>query len=147
MSSSGVAAIPSEFGSQEPSEPGYKHPLRVFYDRFSPSQGWATFALLMFLLLIVGDSITVGDWVDTPNLTTILFVSALTGLLFAKFRLPWFLMLPVGVLLGGVVVIWQSASLAENQDSLIEALREIFTRLDVWYDAQAAALEGSDVVG
>ncbi|HBJ31144.1 MAG TPA: hypothetical protein DDY93_07250, partial [Dehalococcoidia bacterium] len=34
-----------------------------------------------------------------------------------------------------VVVIWESTSLAENQDSTTDGLREIFTRLDVWYAA------------
>jgi transglutaminase-like putative cysteine protease len=109
--------------------------LRVFYNRFTPSQGWATFALLIFLLLIVGDSVTVGNWVETPRLTSVLMFSALTGLLFAKLRLPWFLMLPAGVILGAAIVLWQSTALAENQDSFTDSLREIFTRLDVWYDA------------
>ena len=135
MSSSETASLVAGRGRQDPPTPNTKHPLRVFYNRFNPSQGWATFAILIFLLLIIGDSITVGDWVETPSLTTILFVSALMGLLFAKLRLPWFLMLPFGVVLGGVVVIWQSTSLAENQDSTTDGLREIFTRLDVWYAA------------
>ena len=145
MSSSGIAAfLPSSSG--KPSAPAPRHPLLVFYDRYSPSQGWATFALLMLLLLIVGNSITTGDWVETPSLTSILLVSALTGLSFAKLRYPWFLMLPLGVLMGAVVVLWQSASLAEVEGSIIDRLNEIFTRLDVWYDAATTGGISTDLM-
>ncbi|MCH7801002.1 MAG: hypothetical protein IIC24_05585 [Chloroflexi bacterium] len=146
MSSPDITAFTPGLRRRGSSDLPPKHPLLVFYDRFSPSQGWATFALLMLLLLIVGNSITTGDWVETPSLTSILFASALTGLLFAKLRYPWFLMMPLGVVSGTVVVLWQSASLADIEGSLIDRLGELFTRLDAWYEAATTGGISTDLM-
>ncbi|MCH8308936.1 MAG: DUF4129 domain-containing protein [Chloroflexi bacterium] len=70
----------------------------------------------------------------------------LTGLLFAKLRYPWFLMMPLGVVSGTVVVLWQSASLADIEGSLIDRLGELFTRLDAWYEAATTGGISTDLM-
>jgi hypothetical protein len=127
--------------------PSHRHPLLEFYDKVSPSQGWATFGMLALLLLIVGDSITTGEWVETPNLNELLLISALTGLLFAKLKAPCFLLLPLGVVLGIAVVLWQSTALVAEIDlSRIDRFREIFSRLDAWYETATNGGISTDVM-
>lgn len=111
---------------------------RSWTDRFrqySPSQGWTTFALLILALLVVGWSVTEADWVESPGLIAILMWAAIAGLVLAKLRAPWFLLMPAGLLLGAAAVLWQTAARNVEGDNAIERFREMFHRLDVWWEA------------
>lgn len=109
--------------------------LWMLFHRFSPNQGWPTFVLLILLLFFVGDSVADAHWVETPGIISILLISALVGLVLAKLNLPTLLPLSMGVLLGPFVILWKSASLAEEDGTIVARIGEIFTRLDVWYEA------------
>ena len=111
--------------------------LRVWYDRLSPSQGWATFLLLIATLMIVGRSVTAANWVETPGLMALLFGAAVTGLLLAKIRAPALVLLPAGVGIGLLVVIWQGSSLIEEQ-GLSQQVSELWSRLKAWYTEAAS---------
>ena len=113
--------------------------------RRSPSQGWATFALLAALLLVVGLSLTEADWVDTPGLFNVLIWSAAAGLLLAKVRAPAPLLHGVGLALGFVVVVWQTASLIEDM-APSEQLRELWDRLSDWYEAASTGGINTDTI-
>ncbi|MCI0437617.1 MAG: transglutaminase domain-containing protein [Chloroflexi bacterium] len=102
--------------------------------RYSPSQGWATLLLLLAALFIVGDSVLAADWVDAPGLQMTLALSAFTGLLLSKARLPWFLLLVVGLVVGFIVVVWQTSSLIEGEP-LAEQVRVLWNRLATWWGA------------
>jgi transglutaminase-like putative cysteine protease len=114
--------------------PRGKHPLLELFERFSPSQGWATFLLLIATLLVVGNSVTTAGWVDTPGLGAVLFFGALTGLLLAKVRAHAILLHIAGILVGAVVVVWKASSLAGNTP-LADQLAQMWDRLNVWYTA------------
>ena len=111
---------------------------RTLMDRFkqySPSQGWTTFGLLLLALLVVGESVNAAEWVESSGLVTVLLWSAITGLLLSKLRAPWFLLIPAGTLLGVVAVIWQTSARSVEGEDAIERIREMFQRLDLWWDA------------
>ena len=111
---------------------------RTWMDRFrqySPSQGWTTFALLILALLVVGESVNAAEWVESPGLIAILLWGAVVGLLLAKLRAPWFLLMPAGLLIGAVAVLWQTSARSVEGDDTIERFREMFQRLDVWWEA------------
>ena len=113
-------------------------PHRTWFDRFrqySPSQGWVAFALLILALLVVGESVEAAGWVKSPGLIPILIWAAIVGLGLAKLRAPWFLLMPAGLLLGAAAVLWQTAARSVEGDSVIERFREMFNRLDIWWEA------------
>ena len=90
--------------------------------------------LLLVTLFWVGESVTAAEWVETPGLISILMYSAVAGLLLSKVRAPAPVLHLVGLALGVVVVVWQTSSLIEGQP-LIEQVRELWNRLEVWYNA------------
>lgn len=110
---------------------------RSWLDRFrqySPSQGWTTLGLLVLAALIVGESVNAAEWVDSSGLIPILLLSVVAGLVLSKLRAPWFVLIPAGLLLGALSVLWQT-SLQSEGDNVIERMREMFYRLDVWWEA------------
>ena len=111
---------------------------RGWMDRFrqySPSQGWTTVALLLVAALVVGWSVTEAEWVDSPGINTIMIWAVIAGLLLAKVRAPWFLLMPAGLLLGAAAVLWQTSARSVEGDNPVERFREMFQRLEVWWDA------------
>ena len=111
-----------------------RHRALVMWDRISPSQGWATFAILALTLSIVSESITAAEWIQIPGLTSTLLLAALIGLGLAKIRLPWIVAPLVGLALGAMFIIWRASSLLEGE-STAGRIRELFDRLDIWYQA------------
>ena len=110
---------------------------RSWLDRFrqySPSQGWTTFILLILAVLIVGESVNAAEWVDSSGLVPILLLAVVAGLILAKLRAPWFVLIPAGILLGSLVVLWQTSIQSEG-DSAVERMQEMFHRLDLWWEA------------
>lgn len=105
------------------------------FRQYSPSQGWTTLALLILALLVVGESVNAAEWVESPGLIAILLWAAIVGLVLAKLRAPWFLLTPAGLLLGAAAVLWQTATRSVEGDSATERFREMFHRLDVWWEA------------
>ncbi len=110
------------------------HPALVWLARYSPSQGWATLAILILALLIVADSINSAGWVESAGLTAVLLWSAIVGLALSKIRLPWFILVPVGLLIGVLAILWQAARTVEG-DSIVDRFIETFQRLGVWWEA------------
>ena len=111
-----------------------RHPALTWLARYSPSQGWATLAILILALLIVADSINSAGWVESGGLTALLLWSAIVGLAFSKVRLPWFILVPVGLLIGALAIVWQASRTVEGH-SIIDRFAETFERLDVWWEA------------
>ena len=128
------AASSGIFIHQQPSGPRRRHPLVRLYERFNPSQGWATLAILLGMLLVVGDSFIAADWVKTPGLMAVIFWGALAGILLAKVKLPFFILHPIGIAVGLAAAVWQTTSLTDS-DGLAAGALEIWDRVDVWYEA------------
>lgn len=80
-------------------------PLLRFVQRYSPAQGWDTFLLILGAALITGFTVIEADWVDTPGLLALIFLSSVTGLVLSKIRLPWPALHAAGLALGFVAVV------------------------------------------
>ena len=132
MSAGGVAAASPTRKEVRPL--GRSDRVWAVIARFSPSQGWATFLLLIATLLVTGSTVTSAHWVETPGLLSVLFWGAGAGLLLAKARAPALLLHPVGLALGFAVVVWKSSSLIEGQ-ALLQQVQELWSRLRAWYEA------------
>lgn len=114
-----------------------RHPLLRLYARFTPSQGWSAFIILLGALMSVSLSLQDGGWVPMPGISYVLIWAAIAGLAIAKLRVHWaamFALFPLGLILGAVLVVWQAASEADAP-ALADALAEIQARASVWYEA------------
>ena len=110
------------------------NPVLAWLIRYSPSQGWATLIILLITVIMVADSINAADWVDSEGLTAAIVWSAIVGLALAKIRAPWYAMIPAGLAIGVVVVVWQAAQTVEAE-SLSSRFIEGYERLAVWWEA------------
>ena len=127
-------AIGSQIGGSRDARRSRQHPVLAALDRVTPSQGWATFGLLFMTLLIVGESVESADWVDASGLITLLLWSAVVGLALAKVRTSWILLLPAGMVIGALSVMWIAVGSIDGANTA-ERIRETIQRLDVWWEA------------
>ncbi len=138
MSSPSIAALLGRSGA--PAE-RRRNPALAKLEEYSPSQGWATLAILLLTLLAVGESIDAADWVAKDktiadaDITATLIWSALVGLALAKTRAAWHAMIPAGLAIGALVVVWQSANVIVGDFSTLESFREMYARLETWWEA------------
>ena len=144
MSTRGLA-VPYPSRPEQPSSQA-DHPLRNLIERFTPSQGWLSFGLLVAILIVVGSSVTSADWVETPGLLAVIFLGATTALLLAKVRAPAPLLHLAGLGMGFVIVVWQTSSLVEDQNTLAGQVRELWNRLSLWYDAASSGGISTDLI-
>ena len=121
------------------------HPAISWVVKYSPSQGWATFAILLVTLLVVADSINAAGWVESDGLTALLLWSAILGLALAKVRVPWFILIPAGFVIGLLGIVWQASRTVEG-DSLVERLAETNNRLDLWWEAATTGGISTDLL-
>ena len=122
-----------------------RHPVVSWLIRYSPSQGWATFAILLATLIVVADSINSAGWVESEGLTAILLGSAVVGLALSKVRLPWFILIPAGLVVGVLGIAWQASQTIEGE-SLTERLTETNSRLDLWWEAATTGGISTDLL-
>ena len=127
--------LPSWFGDEKLRE--RSNLVSEWLSRYSPSEGWATFALVAAMLLMVGGSVTDAGWVETPGLKTMMVIAAVAGLLLAKVRAPAVLLHALGLVVGFVFVMSLASPLVGG-DTLGEKVDEMWRRLRDWYDAATA---------
>ena len=108
--------------------------LESLVRRLSPREGWATFVLLMLVLLTAVWSVYRADWVDTPNLSLVMFAAAFSGLLLAKLKYPSPLLHLAGLVVGFVVVAGLALGLTDATSPL-DQVKELWTRVDLWTGA------------
>ena len=99
-----------------------------------PSDGWASVGLLAVNLIVVVWSVEQADWVPTPNLIFLILLAMLTGLVLARVPLWGLLILPVGVVIGLGVIVWQITSFEARGMELANAA-ELWERLNLWFVA------------
>ena len=143
MIAEGAGVLTPQEGRQQ--APQDRHPVWALLERLNPSQGWATLALLLLMLLVVGNSVTTAGWVDTAGLPMVLVSAAVAGLLLSKVRAQAATLHLAGLALGFVVVVWQGASLAEGS-SLVEQVQALWSRLHMWYDAARSGGISTDLL-
>ena len=105
-----------------------------FYRTMRPSDGWLALILLAMNMGIVIWSVQHADWVSTPNLGGVLFLSMFTGLLLYRVPLWGILVFPVGLGIGLLVVVWQMTSFSGGTDAVSDA-GQLWDRLELWVSA------------
>ena len=115
-----------------PSEPSLLDRFR----RYSPSQGWTALVLLILAMAVVGDSVNAAQWVrgGFSGLVPIMVWGALVGLALSKIRAPWYALIPAGLALGALAVVWHLTNNVEGEN-FAERFAEAASRLDVWWEA------------
>jgi len=99
-----------------------------------PQEGWLTFVLLAFVLFTVIWSVETAQWITRmPSLSYIVLIALLVGLVVAKIRLPGLLLHPIGLLLGSVVVAWQTCLILPGEGWEARFI-ELTSRLSAWFN-------------
>ena len=99
-----------------------------------PNEGWVAAALLALNLVVVVMSVERADWVPSPNLVLGLFMAMLTGLVLYRIPIWSIALLPVGLVVGLAIILWQLSNFTIN-DVTINGTGEVIERLDLWLDA------------
>lgn len=107
-----------------------------------PPDGWISAGLLALNMIIVVWSVEVADWAPTPSLALVILLGLLAALLLARIPVWGALLLPAGLLVGAVVVIWQMTAGAPDELQVSTAA-QLFGRLGLWL--QAARNEGISI--
>ena len=104
----------------------------------TPSEGWATFALLLAVHLVVLFAIQDAEWVEPmPRLWMVGVVALMVGLGLGKVRghiLPQISLHLAALALGAGVVLLETAGTLSG-DGLGQRFDELFNRLDIWFGA------------
>ena len=99
-----------------------------------PYDGWLAAGLLTLNLMVVVWSVESAEWVPTPNLAFVLLLAALTGLVVARLPVWGLLALPIGLVVGGLVVVWRLVTF-EHEEIALADWTELAERLGLWLQA------------
>ena len=111
--------------------------LFALLQAFRPPDGWLSATLLGLNLMVVVWSVERADWVATPNLVGLIILAMLTGLVLSRIPIWTVLLLPVGLAIGLLIVVWQLTSFQAEGVQLANAA-ELWERLMLWYEAANA---------
>ena len=118
------------------------HRLLALTLALRPPDGWIAAGLLALNMVIVVWSVEVADWAPTPSLVPVMLLAVLTALILTRVPLWTAALLPVGLLIGAGVIIWQLTA-APPEELRIASDAELFRRLGDWL--LAARTEGISV--
>ncbi|MQG18190.1 MAG: hypothetical protein FI687_00195 [SAR202 cluster bacterium] len=104
----------------------------TIFSKFSPNQGWGTFAILLCLMVTTGYSLREGTWVPTPGLIIIIFSSTTLGMVISKISPNWIISFFIGIITGTILCIHFLGTLTEA-NLFIDKAYEISIRLEEWY--------------
>ena len=107
-----------------------------------PPDGWVAAGLLLLNMIIVVWSVEAADWAPSPSLVLVMILAVLTAIPLTRIRLWTAAVLPVGLLIGIGVIIWQMVVAAPDELQVATA-GELFERLGLWL--LAARNEGISV--
>ena len=112
---------------------------------FRPSDGWLAFLFLAMNLWVVIFSVEQAEWVPGMELTSLVIMAMLTGILL--YRIPaWAsLMLPIGAAVGLLVIVWQFTS-REIADVTVTNADQLWFRLSLWVEAARTGSINIDTV-
>ncbi|MFQ5875034.1 MAG: hypothetical protein ACE5JL_14735 [Dehalococcoidia bacterium] len=106
---------------------------RAFW--YGPREGWLTFALVLFLLFTVVWSVEAADWVDDlPSVILVAFLGVVAGLAIAKLRHSGLLLLPIGLVLGYLMLIWLTWGLTADE-GIVGKTGDLIDRFRIWITA------------
>lgn len=101
---------------------------------FRPSDGWLSIVFLAMNLSTIVWTVERADWAPTPNLVYVILLGMFTGLALSRIRIWAVFLLPVGLAVGLLVVVWQMTS-AQTEGLDVANAAELWERLYLWYEA------------
>ena len=107
--------------------------------------GWLAMGLMMLNLMIVVWSVGTANWVDTPNLVSLVLLAMITGLILSRIRAWGSLLLPIGIAIGGLVVVSRLVNFESKTLSLADS-SELWERLGLWVQAAKTGSINIDTV-
>jgi transglutaminase-like putative cysteine protease len=107
-----------------------------------PPDGWVATGLLLLNMIVVVWSVEVADWAPSPSLVLVTVLAVLTAIPLTRIRLWTAAVLPVGLIIGIGVIIWQMV-VASPDELQVASAAELFERLGLW--VLAARNEGISV--
>ena len=119
----------------------YQRLLWVLYV-LRPPDGWIAAGLLAVNMVIVVWSVEVADWAPTPALVVTILLAVFTALVLTRVKLWAAALIPLGLLIGAGVIIWQLTA-SPPWELRIASNAELFDRLWDWI--LAARHEGISV--
>ena len=102
-----------------------------------PADGWLSVAFLALNLMVVVWSVERAHWMPTPSLVHLVLLAMITGLLLSRIPLWAILVLPVGLVIGALVITWQLSSLQAENLAVANAA-ELWQRLGHWFQVARA---------
>ena len=108
-----------------------------------PNEGWISAGLLVINLMVVVWSVERANWVPSPNLIQLLFISMLTGLVLYRIPIWSIALLPVGFAIGLAVIFWQLATFSIDGVP-VGGIGQVLFRLELWLDAARDGLINID---
>jgi hypothetical protein len=96
-----------------------------------PADGWLSVILLALNLMVVAWSVAKADWAPTPSLPYLILLAMVTGLVLSRIPLWAMLVLPVGLAIGVLVIVWQLTSFRADNLALANSA-ELWQRLGTW---------------
>ena len=140
-----TAAVLQGAEQQERLQPGGGPTLPDWFLRLTPKQGWDSFIVLALLVVLPAWTVTDAAWVKTPGLWIIALLSCLVGLLLARVRAPWPLLILGGLAVGLLVVVGQASAIAEGSSPGVR-IGDLFRRIDLWYQAATSGGISTDLL-
>ena len=115
--------------------------FKRFVNIVSPKEGWDTYLLALAMVCVAAWIVREAEWVETPGLWVIIFLSTIVGLGTAKTKfLPWPISLIFGVLIGIILSIWQTSTLIQDQN-MFRAFGDVIDHVILWFE-----IAGSDEI-
>jgi len=142
MSTSIAAVSFTETGRRLPDDLGN---LRLFLVKYSPKQGWDTFLLMLASAGLAAFSVSEADWVETPGMVSMVLWSSLVGLILAKVRLPWPILIPAGLTLGAIPLSVLAAAMTDGS-TVFSRIGQAWDRIVGWYTAASSGGISTDLL-
>ena len=78
--------------------------FKRIFSMISPREGWDTYILVLAMVCVAAWILREAEWVETPGLWLIIFLSTIVGLGTAKTKIfPWPVSLVSGILIGLII--------------------------------------------
>ena len=115
------------------------------FERLSPKQGWDSFFFLLIAFGVVAFTVRESNWVQTPGIFSMVFLSTTTGLILSKIRVPWPLAMIIGITTGTAFITIAASAIAEG-NTITDRFIDISSRLQAWYEAAISGGISTDLL-
>ena len=106
--------------------------IKGIWNRPTASE-WVAFALLLWMLAMVGWSVQLANWGDLPNIIPTAIMGATAAFVMSRLSIHWIAKSAAFLIAGAAIVAWQGSLPAEGAN-VIERSFDAWARMDLWID-------------